>query len=285
MSAPDGLTLHVRCYGPPLTTNLPVMCLPGLARTEADFEPLARHLASASESPRRVYALDSRGRGRSDHDRNWQNYNLTVELADVIAVMTALGLDRAVFVGTSRGGMLTMLLGAARPMMVAGAILNDIGPVIEAKGLMRIKGYVGKLPLPRDHADGATVLRRVFSAQFPKLTDSDWLAWSKRSWKLEKDRLVACYDPKLARTLEQVGPDQPIPALWAQFEALPQIPVMAIRGVLTDILSAETVAAMRERRPGLEIIEVQEQGHAPLLSEAPLMAQLAAFIARCDRPQ
>ena len=120
------------------------MCLPGLARTTADFESLALALSSAGQ--RRVYALDYRGRGKSDYDRKPENYNLQVELADLIAVLTALGIGRAAFVGTSRGGILTMLLAVVRPTAIAGCVLNDIGPVIELEGLMRIKDYVGKLP-------------------------------------------------------------------------------------------------------------------------------------------
>lgn len=282
--APDGLSLHVRCYGANVASaNLPVVCLPGLARTEADFGPLALRLSGDGTFPRRVFALDSRGRGRSACDPDWRNYNPAVELADVIAVVTALGLGRAVFVGTSRGGILAMLLAAAQPAMIAGAILNDIGPVIEPAGLMRIKGYVGKTPLPRDFADGAAILRRLFGAQFPTLSDGDWLAWADRNWKAEGDGLVGRYDPALANTLQDIGPDQPAPDLWPQFDALPrEAPAMVIRGALSDILSADTVEAMCRRRPDLETIEIPDQGHAPLLAEADVMTRIVAFLRRCD---
>src|SRR5687767_8393993 len=212
--APDGLALHVRCYPDPTgSRNLPVLCLPGLTRTEADFEPLAVHLSTDPAHPRRVYALDSRGRGRSGYDPDWQNYNPAVELADVIATLTGLGLARAVFVGTSRGGILTMLLAAVQPALIAGVVLNDIGPVIERAGLMRIKGYVGQTPRPKDFADGAVMLRRLFGAQFPKLADADWLAWAHRAWREGPDGLVATYDTRLAETLKDIGPDQPIASL------------------------------------------------------------------------
>lgn len=282
--ASDGLPLHVRCY-PDATgsRNLPVLCLPGLTRTEADFEPLARHLSTHAAAPRRVYALDSRGRGRSGYDPDWQNYNPAVEAGDVIVALTALGLDRAVFVGTSRGGILTMLLAAIQPAVIAGAVLNDIGPVIEPEGLMRIKGYVGKIAQPEDFADGAAILRRLFAMHFPNLTDAGWLAWAHRSWREGPDGLVATYDTKLAETLKDIGPDQPVAQLWPQFDALPPVPAMVIRGTLSDLLSAGTVAAMRERRPDLEVVEVPDQGHAPLLAEPEVMARISDFLARCDR--
>jgi pimeloyl-ACP methyl ester carboxylesterase len=281
--APDGLSLHVRCYGAGAdTSNLPVLCLPGLTRNESDFEPLARHLSTDIDGPRRVFALDSRGRGRSGYDPDWRNYNPAVELADVMAVTAALGLDRAIFVGTSRGGILTMLMAAVRPDMIAGAVLNDIGPVIEPAGLMRIKGYVGKMQRPRDFAHGAAMLRDLFGPQFPNLNEADWLDWAARNWRQDNDGLVARYDQALAETLKEVSPEQPIPDLWPQFDALPQVPLMVIRGALSDILSADTVDAMRARRADLEAIEIRDQGHAPLLADAPTMDRISDFARRCD---
>src|SRR5713101_3016806 len=148
VTAQDGLKLHVQEWGSRAAPALPVVCLPGLARTVADFEPLATALSGDSKAPHRVLARDSRGRGKSQYDGNPANYNLRVELADLLAVLTALEIPQAAFVGTSRGGILAMLLAAARPTAIAGCVLNDIGPVIDPKGLMRIKSYVGKLPRP-----------------------------------------------------------------------------------------------------------------------------------------
>jgi pimeloyl-ACP methyl ester carboxylesterase len=283
ITAPDGLSLHVRCYGTAaITPHLPVLCLPGLTRNEADFEPLARHLSVDAERPRRVFALDSRGRGRSGYDPDWRNYNPAVELADVIAVINTLALERAVFVGTSRGGILTMLMAATQPALIAGALLNDIGPVIEPEGLMRIKGYVGRMRQPANLAEGAAILREQFGAQFPHLEERDWLAWADRNWKHRPGGLVARYDPALAETLKDLTPDQPIPDLWAQFDLLPQVPLMVVRGGLSDILSAQTVHAMRARRPDIAVVEIADQGHAPLLAEAGIMSRIGDFIRRCD---
>ena len=278
ISAPDGLRLHARCYGRRSTPALPVVCLPGLARTAEDFAALATAL---SGDGRRVIALDYRGRGLSDYDRDPSRYNFQVELADVLAVITALDCQPAVFVGTSRGGILLMLLAAVRPTAIAGAVLNDIGPVIEPKGLMRIKGYVGKLPQPTSYEEGGEILRRLFDAQFPKLGRDDWLASAHRAFKLENGALVPTYDVNLAKTLEGVDFDKPFPPLWKEFDALANIPLMVIRGANSDLLSTATVEAMAARRQAMDMLEVPDQGHAPLLAEADTIARIGDFVARC----
>jgi pimeloyl-ACP methyl ester carboxylesterase len=283
ITAQDGLKLHVRSYGPRGGAALPVVCLPGLARTAVDFEALATALSGNATAPRRVLALDARGRGRSDYDPNAENYSLPVELSDLVAVLTALEIARAVFVGTSRGGMLTMLLAAARPTAIAGCVLNDIGPVIDIKGVMRIKSYVGKLPPPASFADAAAMLRGLFGNQFPKLSDEEWLAFARRTFKEADGRLVPDYDPKLANTLEAVDLERPLPDLWKEFDALAGIPVMLVRGSNSDILSPATVEAMRARHPGLEVVEAPDQGHAPLLMEPDIIARTADFVLRCER--
>jgi pimeloyl-ACP methyl ester carboxylesterase len=282
ISAPDGLRLHARCYGRRSEQALPVVCLPGLARTAADFDTLASTLSSDEARPRRVIALDYRGRGCSEYDRDPANYSFHVELADILAVVAALDASPAIFVGTSRGGILVMLLAAIRPTAIAGVVFNDIGPLIEPKGLMRIKGYVGKLPEPRSFEEGAEILRRLFDAQFSKLGPQDWLAAARRTFKQENGRLVPTYDVRLAKTLEGVNFEQPLPPLWKEFDALPGVPLMVIRGANSDLLSAATVEAMQARRSALETLEVPDQGHAPLLAEADVIERIADFAGRCD---
>jgi pimeloyl-ACP methyl ester carboxylesterase len=283
VTAQDGLNLHVRLYGRRDNGHLPVICLPGLARTAADFHELAVALAHDAAKPREVVAVDYRGRGESEHDPDPNNYALPVELSDVIAILTALGIGPAVFIGSSRGGLLTMLLAAARPTAIAGAVLNDIGPVIEAKGLMRIKSYVGKLPQPRSFEEGAEVLRRLFDAQFTKLAPDEWLAASKRMWREQDGKFVATYDPNLAQSLANVDPERALPPLWNQFDALKRVPVLVIRGANSDILAPSTVAAMRGRHPEIDTIEVPDQGHTPILTEAGIIARVVAFVASCDQ--
>jgi pimeloyl-ACP methyl ester carboxylesterase len=277
----DGLKLHVSAYGARTAAAVPVVCLPGLARTGDDFDTLATALAGDPQQPRYVVAMDYRGRGRSDYDRNPLNYNFANELADVLAVLTALDIGPCVFVGTSRGGILAMLLAAARPTAIAGVVLNDIGPVIEVQGLARIKSYVGHMPEPKSFADGAEILRRLFASQFPKLTDDDWNAFSRRAFKEQRGRLLPTYDVRIAKTLESIDLERPLQPLWAEFDALAHVPLMVIRGANSDVLAPATVAAMRARRGQLDAIEVPDQGHAPLLAEPETIEQIGAFIARC----
>jgi pimeloyl-ACP methyl ester carboxylesterase len=281
VTAPDGLRLHVRRYGD-RGRGLPIVCLPGLTRNGADFHELATALTGDAAQPRLVITIDSRGRGRSGHDANPSNYSFPVELADVIAVITALEIGPAIFLGTSRGGILTMLLGAARPTALAGAILNDIGPVIDVKGLMRIKGYAGKLPTPRSYEEGADILRRLGDAQFPGLPPESWLRQAKQVWRSESGAMALAYDPALAKTLVTIDVEHPPPALWAQFDSLARMPLMVVRGTNSDILSAATLDAMRERRLDIDVLEVPNQGHAPLLAEPDVIARIAAFVTLCD---
>jgi pimeloyl-ACP methyl ester carboxylesterase len=280
VSAPDGLRLHVRDYGPPRAVARPVVCLPGLTRTAADFAALAPALAAAG--PRRVLALDSRGRGRSEYDRNPDNYNLLVELDDLVAVLTALAVGPAVFIGSSRGGLLAMQLGVAHPTLVAGVVLHDIGPVIEPKGLARIRSYVGKLPQPRSFAEGAEILRQLFHAQFPNLTTEQWLATAERGWRMHGGALIPTHDVRIARTLAAIDIEQPLPPLWNEFDSLARVPMLVIRGENSDILSAATFAAMAARHPGMAAIEVPGQGHVPLLEDEDIVRRIVQFVMTCD---
>ncbi len=281
VSAQDGLRLHVREYGTRGAPGLAVVCLPGITRTVADFDELAPALA-AGPTRRRVIAIDSRGRGRSEYDSNPENYNFVVELGDIASVLTALAIGPAVFLGSSRGGVLTMLLGAAHPTAIAGVVLHDVGPVVEPKGLARIKSYLGKLPQPHSFEEGADILRRVMSTQFPNLTAEQWLAAARRAWQMKDGALVPTYDVRLARTLASVDIEQPIPPLWNEFDTLAAMPMLVIRGGNSDILSAETVAAMRARREQMEVIEVADQGHAPLLEGESLLRGVIRFVEDCE---
>lgn len=280
VSAPDGLRLHVREYGS-RTGAITVVCLPGLTRTTNDFIALAPALAYGNPE-RRVVAIDSRGRGQSQYDPNPTNYNVAVELTDVMAVLTQLQIGPAAFVGSSRGGILTMLLATAHPEMIVGAVLHDIGPVIDSQGLARIKSYVGKLRQPQSLQDGTEILRDLFGTQFPKLTAAQWLGAAQGTWRVQAGKLVQTYDPALAQTLADFDVEHPLPPLWKEFEALAGVPVLVIRGAKSDILSAATVSEMQARHPKLQVIEVPDQGHVPFLDDAELISRIRFFVRSCE---
>jgi pimeloyl-ACP methyl ester carboxylesterase len=280
VAAQDGLRLHVREYGSRSSPGMPVVCLPGLARTVADFDALMPALA-AGPPERHVVAIDGRGRGLSEHDADHTNYNCMTELGDIVSVLFELGVGPAVFVGSSRGGILTMLLAATHPVSIAAVVLHDVGPVHEAKGFARIKSYFGKLPHPRNFEEGAEILRQLMSAQFPKLTFEQWLGAAHRTWHVKHGGLKPAFDLGIARALSGIDIERPMPALWNEFDALAAMPMLVIRGANSDLLSAETVAAMRARRKTMDLIEVPDQGHAPLL-EGDLVRRIVGFVHGCE---
>ena len=283
VSAADGLRLYARDYGPGTEGSLPVVCLSGLSRSSEDFHELAVALSLDASRPRRVLSLDYRGRGRSDWDKEWRNYDIKIELNDVLQVLTAAGIEKAVFVGTSRGGLITMALSAVRPTLIAGAVLNDIGPVLEAAGLMRIRGYVGKLPTPRTMDEAVQILRQTSGSEFPAFTGDQWLALARVTWRESEGQLVLNYDPNLMKTLESADPEAPLPELWPLFEGLNPFPLLVIRGEHSDLLSAETVQAMQDRHPRLTAITVTGQGHAPAL-DGDLIQAIKQFVLSVEKP-
>ena len=277
-SSSDGLKLSARDYGNPLSPWLPVVCLAGFTRDSRDFHELAIHLSTHRHRPRRVVAFDYRGRGRSQWAESAESYNLLTEMNDVLDGMAALNIPRAVIVGTSRGGLIGMLMGLARPATVAGLVLNDVGPVIEARGLARIKTYVGRMPRPDDWADAAHLLSRVHGAGFPTWRDVDWDYYARLTFDDDGAGPVSAYDPKLAQTFDDLELDQPLPTMWDEFRALRAIPILVIRGENSDLLSAETVTRMSEEHPRLDSVTVAGEGHAPLLRYGQLLARISAFV-------
>jgi pimeloyl-ACP methyl ester carboxylesterase len=258
-----------------------VLCLAGLSRNSRDFHPLATALAAPGAAARDVYTLDSRGRGLSQHDPDWRNYSLLVELNDALDFITTKGLHGAAVIGTSRGGLIAMMMAVLRPSAVGAAVLNDIGPVIESEGLARIVAYVGRMPVPCDWEEAARVVCEMNKRQFPLVSPADW-AEQARAWFNEANGLpVLGYDPNIAKALSRT--DGQIPELWPQFGALANVPVLAIRGENSDILSTKTLSEMRTRHPRLDVFNVRGQGHAPLLKDAPTVSAIQGFLMRCDR--
>lgn len=283
-SARDGLRLHARVYeADAAATALPVVCLPGLTRNARDFHELALHLASATAGGRTVVAFDYRGRGLSSHDRNWRNYDVAVEADDILAGLAALGIAHAAFIGTSRGGLIVFALAALRPAVLKAVVLNDIGPVVEGAGLAQIRGSLERAPRPRDMAEAAALLKALHGAAFSALADADWQRMAGALYSESRGRLSADYDPALLRTLRGVDLGKPLPQAWPQFMALRGIPVMAVRGENSNLLSAGTLVAMATQHSAMRAVTVPGQGHAPLLETAGLPDRIAAFLAEADR--
>lgn len=274
----DGLRLHARDYGDPLSSWTPVMCLPGLTRSHRDFHDLAHHLSGHRHRPRRVVCPNYRGRARSQWDDNVENYNPFIEMGDVYTVMAALGIPRAVIVGASRGGIIGMFMATDRPGCVAGLVLVDIGPVIEPLGLARIKSYVGRIPPPNDWDDAAEILRRLHGSCFPSWHQADWRQFAQLTFRDDDGTPAGDYDPKLSETLAGIEFDRPVPDMWQEFDALVATRLMVVRGENSDLLSQETMSAMAERHPQMDAVTVAGEGHCPLIRGGQLLNRISSFI-------
>jgi pimeloyl-ACP methyl ester carboxylesterase len=260
----------------------PVICLPGLTRNSREFHTLATHLVKHPERARHVYCFDYRGRGRSQYDRHWRNYTPFIELLDILDFLTARGLHKVGVVGTSRGGIIAMLMAALRPAAIGPVVLNDIGPVIETRGLARIIGYVGRMPVPKNWPDAAMLVREMNEHAFPAFTDAQWEEIARDVFDERKGRPARAYDRRLARALGTIDLSRPVPDMWPQFFALGQVPALVLRGANSDVLSAETLAAMVERHPNLRAMVVPDQGHAPVLKEPETVEAIGTFFAAND---
>jgi pimeloyl-ACP methyl ester carboxylesterase len=282
-SAPDGLRLHARVYGTPQERTLAVVCLPGLTRNVRDFHALALELAGDPTHPRQVIAFDYRGRGQSQYDPDWRNYNVPVEAADIVAGLAALGVGNGVFIGTSRGGLIIHVLGAIRPAVLKAVVLNDVGPVLDGEGLAHIRAYLERAPRPTSFSEAVAIQRAVHGTAFPALRIADWERMVGALYRLEDGTPVADFDPGLLNVLKDFDLSKPLPELWPQFEGLADVPLLAIRGANSTLLSAATFAEMARRHPDCRAVTVEGQGHAPLLETAGLPAIIRDFILRVEQ--
>lgn len=278
----DGLRLYARRYPAcRATASRPVVCLPGLTRNSRDFHDLAVALARHPVAPRTVYALDYRGRGLSDYDRDWKGYTVPNEAQDVLDFVARENLHGAGFIGTSRGGLITMVLSALQPSAVGTVVLNDIGPVIEREGLVRIASYLGRVALPKTWDEAAAVVAAASRRQFPDVPDSVWPEIARQWFNVKDGRPAPGYDPALRRTFALS--DEAPPPLWPQFAALVGRPLLIIRGEMSDLLSQATVDTMLARHRGSRALVVRGQGHAPFLKDTPSIEAVAAFLADAER--
>ena len=278
-TSPDGLSLYARDYAPADgPARLPVIAIHGLTRNSADFEVIAALIAA---SGRRVLAVDVRGRGLSDRAADPMTYRPDVYARDVVALMEQLGIEKAVFLGTSMGGLITMALTAIKPKAIAAAMINDVGPELAPEGLARIAAYAGQPIVIETWADAAAYARRINETALPHYTDADWMAFARRTFREGTEGApVLDYDPDISAPIKAAGAKALIPNLWPSFRALARKkPTLLLRGATSDLLSPAIVARMRKAAPTLAYAEVPGIGHAPMLDEPEARAAIFEFLA------
>ena len=276
------LILHARDYaGASGQARAPVICLHGLTRNARDFETLAPHIAAQG---RRVLAVDVRGRGKSAWDSDPSRYVPATYALDVLALMDQLGIARAVFVGTSMGGLITMVVGALRPSAIAAAVINDVGPELAPEGVKRIMGFAGQGGPVETWADAAAYARRVNVSAFPHYDQAAWDAFAHRLFVEKDGKPVLDYDPGIAKAFAPPPPPPegqaapPAPDLWPLFKALGGRPLLTIRGGTSDLLSPDILNRMRDAVPDMAVAEVPGVGHAPMLDEPEALAAIDALL-------
>ena len=267
----DGLRLHYEDQG----KGAPVLCLAGLTRNVADFTCLLPHLSN-----HRVIRMDYRGRGQSDHADDFMTYNIGQEALDAIALLDHLGLDRVTLIGTSRGGLIAMALSVTHPDRLSGAVLNDIGPEVAPTGIERIMDYVGREPPFADLDAAAEALQAGHAAGFPGVPLSRWREQAEFMWYDKPDGGVGLrYDARLRDALVgQAGAGDTTPDLWQLFDGLRALPTAAIRGANSDLLNAETFAAMQACHPAMITATVPDRGHVPFLDEPEALAAIHTLL-------
>lgn len=282
LQSSDGIRLYARVYGDLTSSLTPIVCLPGLTRNADDFDAIAEIFASNTSRP--VVAFDYRGRGRSQFARDAAHYTIMVEAVDVRQMLASLKIKRAIFLGTSRGGLITMLLGVTAPELIEAVILNDIGPVLETEGLKRIASYVGKGAMPKTMEEA---LQRIKNSNpdFTDLDESEWHHLTKMSFRETRSGGVALtYDAALSRSFLTLDFSKPQPTLWPFFDALKEVPVLVIRGGNSDLLSEATVKKMVSLHLRLSSFTALNEAHAPLLWRPKTANAIVRFVeASCSK--
>jgi pimeloyl-ACP methyl ester carboxylesterase len=268
----DGLRLHVAEWLAPRADAPVLLCLPGLTRNGRDFARLAQRANAAGW---RVLCPDLRGRGLSDRDPDPSRYRPDRYVADMATLLDHLAVRQVSIVGTSLGGMMGTMLAATQPGRVRRLVLNDVGPVLEAEGLARIAAYVGRQPPAASLDEAVARTAATQAAVFPDFDDADWRQMVADTHRVDDGQWLPDYDPAIAQGLAN---GSAVPTLWPLFEAAQGVPMLLLRGALSDLLSPDTVAAMRERLPQLQAVDVPHRGHAPTLDEAAARAALDAFL-------
>jgi|KBSMisStaDraftv2_1062788.scaffolds.fasta_scaffold74543_3 pimeloyl-ACP methyl ester carboxylesterase len=271
----DGLKLHYRDYAGP-HERPPILCLPGLTRNARDFEPVADRLAGEW----RIIAVEFRGRGQSQYDPNPANYVPHTYAADVLKLLDQLGIADAVFFGTSLGGIVTMLMSSTDSERIAGAMINDIGPVVEDRGVDRLRAYVGKGGVFATWAEAAESAATRNGIAFPNYTTEQWDIFVRRQASERPDGTVRSdYDMAIAQPFASAQGTPPFDP-WPLIDGLKDKPVLLVRGETSDLLSVETAERMIGTLPKAELVTVPGIGHAPILDEPEAVAGIDRLLAR-----
>ena len=276
-SSADGLRLYARdypCRGE-LPAGPPILCMHGLTRNSADFAGLAEYLSARY----RVIAVDQRGRGRSDYDPVTAHYTPATYIQDMFTLLDRLELQKAILIGTSMGGLMSLLMSAAQPGRVAGMVINDIGPEIDPRGLVRIQGYVGRSAPVTTWEEAVAQQRAINGIAFPDFTDAQWQTFTRGVYRDEGGRPVLAYDPAIAGPMADEESGAVPPDLWPVFEAVTALPMLVVRGAASDILAPDCVNGMRRRKPDLQVAEIPRRGHAPTLDEPESISAIDSFLA------
>ena len=277
--SPDGLKLYAKRYGPD-DAALTVLCMHGLTRNHKDFEPMIDALPDRYQ----FVAVDVRGRGESDRDPDPEHYSPVTYVGDMAALLDHLHLDRVALIGTSMGGLMSMIMMKAMPQRVRGVVLNDVGPVFEKSGLDRIASYTSNVEPKAGWEDAARAVGEVQADIFPTYGPEDWMAFARRTYReLDDGRVALDYDPAITRTVGQVRPGLLTRiAMWKLFKEMNKVPLLVVRGETSDILSAKTAAKMVKRHPGAKLATVPRVGHAPILDEPEAVGAIRAFLANLE---
>ncbi len=270
----DGLRLHYRDYAGP-HDRPPLLCIPGLTRNAADFEPFADHVAGQW----RVIAVDLRGRGLSEYESKPERYVPAVYAADLMKLLDQLGIADAVFIGTSLGGLVTMVMAATDGERIAGALLNDIGPDIDAEGLDRIAGYVGIDTRFPDWDGIVAALKARNGDKFPKWDEATWHRYARRIAYESGGTIGFAYDMAIAENFQRAR-DAPVFDAWPLWRALAGRPVAVLHGEISDLLSTATTRRMIEEVPETEVVVIPDVGHTPNLEEPESLAALDRLLGR-----
>lgn len=271
----DGLKLYARDYNCGNGEGIPILCMHGLSRNSADFETLAQVLSRKH----RVIAVDQRGRGLSQWDTDTSHYTPVVYVQDMWHLLDQLGVEAVIAIGTSMGGLMGMMMAAERPATIRGLVLNDVGPAVAVAGLQRIMSYVGKGNPVHCWDDAVAETRRLNEVCFPQYDDTDWKCMAQRMYRENQQGIPElAYDPAISAPIDHDDSNLVPPDLWPLFEQLGQIPMLAIRGHLSDILSTETFTKMQRVLPHMLAVEVPDVGHAPALDEPAAQRAVISFV-------